>query len=182
LPGLAFFEEYDVVYKRQELARDSIQIPFRRRARRSRLRTNRPVGREPRRLLRAAGGSFREAREGLRRAVGTFDFGAVWDRLPELTRETFRVRSHCADEAGARRNAATLSLEGVAGSIGCPLCIVAGRQDRLVPWQDAERLAREAAGTVELMLIEDGNHVANNRAYRWRLQTADWMAEQLGSA
>jgi dipeptidyl aminopeptidase/acylaminoacyl peptidase len=113
---------------------------------------------------------------------GPFDFGAAWDRLPELTRETFRVRSHCADEAGARRNAATLSLEGVAGSIGCPLCIVAGRQDRLVPWQDAERLAREAAGTVELMLIEDGNHVANNRAYRWRLQTADWMAEQLGSA
>jgi hypothetical protein len=62
------------------------------------------------------------------------------------------------------------------------LCIVAGRQDRLVPWQDAERLARETAGTVELMLIEDGNHVANNRAYRWRLRTADWMAEQLGSA
>jgi dipeptidyl aminopeptidase/acylaminoacyl peptidase len=113
---------------------------------------------------------------------GPFDFGAVWDRLPELTRETFRVRSHCADEAGARRNAATLSLEGVAGSIRCPLCIVAGRQDRLVPWQDAERLAREAAGTVELMLIEDGNHVANNRGYRWRLQTADWMAEQLRSA
>jgi dipeptidyl aminopeptidase/acylaminoacyl peptidase len=113
---------------------------------------------------------------------GPFDFDAVWDRLPELTRETFRVRSHCADEAGARRTAATLSLEGVAGSIACPLCIVAGRQDRLVPWQDAERLAREAAGTVELMLIEDGNHVANNRGYRWRLQTADWMAEQLGSA
>jgi dipeptidyl aminopeptidase/acylaminoacyl peptidase len=113
---------------------------------------------------------------------GPFDFGAVWDRLPELTRETFRVRSHCTDEAGARRNAATLSLEGVAGSIDCPLCIVAGRQDRLVPWQDAERLAREAAGTVELMLVEDGNHVANNRFYRWRLQTADWMAEQLGSA
>jgi hypothetical protein len=51
-----------------------------------------------------------------------------------------------------------------------------------VPWQDAERLAREAAGTVELMLIEDGNHVANNRGYRWHLQTADWMADQLGSA
>jgi 2,6-dihydroxypseudooxynicotine hydrolase len=29
------------------------------------------------------------------------------------------------------------------------------------------------------MIIEDGNHVANNRGYRWRLQSADWMAEQL---
>jgi 2,6-dihydroxypseudooxynicotine hydrolase len=31
------------------------------------------------------------------------------------------------------------------------------------------------------MLIEDGNHVANNRAYRWRAQAADWMAEQLAA-
>jgi dipeptidyl aminopeptidase/acylaminoacyl peptidase len=110
---------------------------------------------------------------------GPYDFGTLWDRLPELTRETFRVRSHCADDSAARRNAATLSLEGVAKSICCPLCIVAGKQDRLVPWQDAERLAREASGPVELMMIEDGNHVANNRGYRWRLQTADWMADRL---
>jgi hypothetical protein len=27
-----------------------------------------------------------------------------------------------------------------------------------------------------------GNHVANNRAYRYRPRTADWMAEQLGAA
>jgi dienelactone hydrolase len=112
---------------------------------------------------------------------GPFDFLDCWERLPELTRETFRVRSHCADEPAAKRNAATLSLKGVAKSIACPLCIVAGKQDRLVPWQDAERLAREASGKVELMLIADGNHVANNRGYRWRLQTADWMADRLSA-
>ena len=112
---------------------------------------------------------------------GPFDLLEGWDRLPELTRETFRVRSHCADETAAKRNAATLSLEGVSKSIACPLCIVAGKQDRLVPWQAAERLAREASGPVELMLIADGNHVANNRGYRWRLQTADWMADRLGA-
>ena len=48
-----------------------------------------------------------------------------------------------------------------------------------MPWRDAERLAQEAKGPVELLLIEDGNHVANNRGYRWRLQSADWMAERL---
>ena len=31
-------------------------------------------------------------------------------------------------------------------------------------------------------MIEDGNHVANNRGYRWRPQSADWMAEQLRAA
>ena len=28
---------------------------------------------------------------------GPFDWGAAWDGLPELTREAFRVRSHCQD-------------------------------------------------------------------------------------
>jgi len=110
---------------------------------------------------------------------GPFDFLDAWDGLPELTREAFRVRSHCATTDDARRNAATLSLKGIAGRIACPLFIVAGRQDRVVPWQDAEHLAREARGPVELLMIPDGGHVANNRGYRWRPQSADWMAEKL---
>jgi len=28
-------------------------------------------------------------------------------------------------------------------------------------------------------MIDDGNHIANNRAWRWRSHSADWMAEQL---
>jgi 2,6-dihydroxypseudooxynicotine hydrolase len=110
---------------------------------------------------------------------GPFDFGAAWEGLPELTREAFRVRSHCKTDAEARQHAATLSLAGVAQNITCPLFIVNGRQDRIIPAADAERLAREAKGPVQLMMIEDGNHIANNRAYRWRSQSADWMAEQL---
>ena len=113
---------------------------------------------------------------------GAYDLGDAWDGLPELTRETFRVRAHCGSESDARKVAATLSLKGVAGNIACPLYIVAGRLDRIVPWQDAERLAREARGPVELVMIEDGNHVANNRVYKYRTQSADWMAQQLGLA
>jgi 2,6-dihydroxypseudooxynicotine hydrolase len=110
---------------------------------------------------------------------GPFDWGAAWQGLPELTREAFRVRSHCKTQAEARKNAATLSLVGVAQNIACPIFIVNGRLDRIVPAADAERLAREVKGPVELMMIEDGNHIATNRAYRWRSQSADWMKEQL---
>ena len=114
--------------------------------------------------------------------AGPFDWGEAWDGLPELTRGAFRVRSHCATLDEARRHAATLSLEGVAQRIACPMFIVAGKLDRVIPWQHAERLARAVKGPTELMLIEDGNHVANNRGYRWRLQSADWMAERLGAS
>jgi dipeptidyl aminopeptidase/acylaminoacyl peptidase len=113
--------------------------------------------------------------------AGPYTWSEAWDSLPELTREAFRVRSKSATMEAAKRHAATLSLEGVADKITCPLYIVTGKLDRVIPWRHAERLAREAKGPVELQLIEDGNHVANNRAYRWRVQSADWMAEQLGA-
>jgi 2,6-dihydroxypseudooxynicotine hydrolase len=111
---------------------------------------------------------------------GPYDWAEMWPQLNELTREAFRVRAKCPTPEAAQDRGASLTLKGVASRITCPLFIVAGKLDRLVPWQDAERLARETGGPVELLLLDDGNHVANNRAYRYRTQSADWMARQLG--
>lgn len=112
--------------------------------------------------------------------AGPYDWASIWDSLPELTREAFRVRSHLRTQDEARKYSATLTLKGVAKNIECPLFLVTGKLDRLVPWQDAQRIADEASGPVELLIVEDGNHIANNRPYRYRLRTADWMAAQLG--
>lgn len=110
---------------------------------------------------------------------GPYNWGAVWDSLPDLTRAAFRARTGSASEEEARDMAHRLSLEGVAEKIVCPLFVLAGKLDRLVPYTDAERLAAEASGPVELLVVEDGNHIANNRTYRYRLQSADWMADRL---
>ena len=110
---------------------------------------------------------------------GPYDWAECWDGVPDLTREAFRVRSKCATLDDALRHASTLTLRDVASRITCPIYIMNGRQDRIVPAADAERLAREVGGPKTLNLIEDGNHIANNRAYRWRAQCADWLAEQL---
>jgi 2,6-dihydroxypseudooxynicotine hydrolase len=111
---------------------------------------------------------------------GPFEWDRIWDALPELTRETFRVRSHSKDEKDAREKAKTLTMVEAAPKITCPLFVVAGRQDRLVPASHAERLAKTASGPVELLMVEDGGHNANNRPYRYRSRTADWLAGQLG--
>jgi dipeptidyl aminopeptidase/acylaminoacyl peptidase len=103
---------------------------------------------------------------------GPFDWAANWSALNELTRETFRVRARQKNQDDARRFAESLTLQGCAHQITCPLFIVAGKQDRL---------AKSAKGPVEFLLLDDGNHVANNRGYRWRTQSADWMAQQLGA-
>jgi 2,6-dihydroxypseudooxynicotine hydrolase len=110
---------------------------------------------------------------------GPYDWAEIWDALPELTRETFRVRSHSSDQAEAKKRAAALTLRGVSKQIECPLFIVAGRQDRLVPAAHAEQLAKNVSGPVELLMVEDGGHNANNRPYRYRSRSADWLAAQL---
>ena len=97
----------------------------------------------------------------------------------ELTREAFRVRSHCATQDEAKRTRRDPVDEGRGAEHHCPIFVMTGKLDRLVPWQHAERLASEVKGPCTFLLIEDGNHVANNRAYRWRAQSADWLAEQL---
>jgi 2,6-dihydroxypseudooxynicotine hydrolase len=111
---------------------------------------------------------------------GPFDWALIWDALPDLTRETFQVRSHSRTPEAAKASAARLTLREAAGKITCPLFIVAGRQDRLVPASHAEMLAKAAAGPVELLMVEDGGHNANNRPYRYRSRTADWLAGQFG--
>jgi 2,6-dihydroxypseudooxynicotine hydrolase len=111
---------------------------------------------------------------------GPFDWALIWDALPDLTRETFQARSHSKTASDAKASAAKLTLREAAGNITCPLFIVAGRQDRLVPASHAEMLAKAAAGPVELLMVEDGGHNANNRPYRYRSRTADWLAGQFG--
>src|SRR4029434_7042748 len=72
--------------------------------------------------------------------AGPYDWAAIWDSLPELTREAFRVRSHLRTEQEALAHAATLTLTEAASKIDCPLFLVAGKQDRLGPWADAARV------------------------------------------
>lgn len=111
--------------------------------------------------------------------AGPYDWGAIWDQLPELTRRTFTFRSHLTSQEEAREYAKTLTLEGRAENIQCPLFIVFGALDRLIPKDGAERLARETGGT--LLMLEDGNHGCMNVAAKHRYKSADWMARQLGT-
>jgi dienelactone hydrolase len=110
---------------------------------------------------------------------GPYCLGDIWERLPELSRAAFLVRSKSASAAEARRAAAGLSMAGRAAGLTRPLLIIMGQRDRMFPWQDAVRLQEEAGPAAELMLLEDGNHGCANVTYRHRPYGADWMARQL---
>src|SRR5262249_57780134 len=72
--------------------------------------------------------------------AGPFVFAENWDSRPILSREAFRVRSKSPDLEAARAQAAELTPAGRAARIRGPLPPATGHLDRLVPWQQAERL------------------------------------------
>jgi 2,6-dihydroxypseudooxynicotine hydrolase len=112
---------------------------------------------------------------------GAYDVLESWGTRPSLNREAYRVRSHLRTEEEVRERLPAFSLAGVAGRVRCPLYVVGGTADRLVPGSAAERIAAEAQGPTVLNLVEGGNHVVNNKPYRYRPQSADWLAGQLAS-
>ena len=110
--------------------------------------------------------------------AGPYRFDLDWDALAPQTRTTFQARSGAASPAQARERAAALTLEDAAVRITCPLLVVHGGRDRLIPAYHAERLAREAPGA-ELMLYPDGSHGVTNHAFESRATMADWLAARL---
>ncbi len=112
---------------------------------------------------------------------GAYQRSASFEGRPIINVEAFRVRSKSANLEEAGKVALRVSLKGIAKNITCPIYIVAGTQDRLTPVDAAKQLAAEVSGPCVLAVIEGGNHVVNNLWYRYRDQTADWMAVQLGA-
>src|SRR5258708_10306312 len=94
----------------------------------------------------------------------TYCLGDIWDRLPDLTRAAFTVRSKSGSPEQARQRAAELAMAGLAGRITAPVLVVAGQLDRIFPLQDAERLAGEIGTHAELLQLEHGAHDRANRA------------------
>ncbi|HSK22946.1 MAG TPA: alpha/beta fold hydrolase [Egicoccus sp.] len=120
-----------------------------------------------------------------RRAKACVSLSGAYERKtnfhgrPPLNIAAFLHRAKVDDIDAAAEVSARMTLRGHAANITCPLYIVAGTEDRITPASEAEKLAAEAGGDVVLDVVEGGNHVVNNYWYRYRDQTADWLADHL---
>ena len=113
---------------------------------------------------------------------GAYERKSSFEGRPVINVEAFRARTHSANLEEAGKVGARMTLRGHAKNLTCPISIVAGTKDRLTSPDEARKLAAEVSGPCVLSIIEGGNHVVNNLWYRYRDQTADWMATQLGVA
>lgn len=109
---------------------------------------------------------------------GPYDYGELIRHRAPHSFATFAHNSGTASKEETYEFAARLSLKGVLANLTQPMVVVFGKQDRLIPWDHAVRVAEDAPNA-DLWLFEEGNHVCLNIAYRWRPQAADWLAERL---
>jgi dienelactone hydrolase len=73
----------------------------------------------------------------------------------------------------------SLTMAGVAERVTVPVLQVYGGRDAASPPAQAEQVAAELAGPKELVVYEEGVHVANNLAFESRSLVADWLSERL---
>ncbi len=109
---------------------------------------------------------------------GPYDQSENFKARPLISRETLVHRLKAIDEDDAMHKLKQFNLRGVAEKVQCPLLVIQGGQDRLVPPAQGRRIAAEAPHA-ELWFFEDGNHVCNNIPYKHRPQQADWMRKKL---
>jgi dienelactone hydrolase len=111
---------------------------------------------------------------------GPFNFGPVLPQMPLVSQDLFRIRAGLKTIEEGHGYANELNLgNGRAERIKCPLLVVFGAGDRIIPVSEGEKLAKAAGGKVDLVVYEEGNHVCFNIPYKFRPLTADWMAERL---
>jgi 2,6-dihydroxypseudooxynicotine hydrolase len=88
------------------------------------------------------------------------------------------LRQYMGEDPAAVQDAITLS--GYAERVRIPVLQIYGGADPASPPAEAKRTATELAGPNQVVVFDEGVHVANNIPYRSRTLAADWLAEQLG--
>lgn len=112
-------------------------------------------------------------------SAGPYCVANHWTDLPPMTRDGYRYRTGAATPEEALERVRRLDLAGVAEKVACPLLVMHGTADEVVPFSEGERIAREAKQAT-FWRFEGGNHSLSNRHFEVRTGLADWLAERLG--
>jgi dienelactone hydrolase len=112
--------------------------------------------------------------------AGIYSMAEHWDERPPMTRATFTRRSGAANEAEGQERSKAMTLAGVTEHVRCPLLIVHGTRDTIVPFGDAERIHAEIPSS-ELAAFAGSNHGCTDQVFASRSLMADWLAKRLGA-
>ncbi|MGH2518604.1 MAG: alpha/beta hydrolase [Chloroflexota bacterium] len=111
---------------------------------------------------------------------GFFYPASWWDYfLADGIKEFLRQVSGARDEQELRALVRSINLSGQVGRINCPLLVVHGARDGIVPISEARRIFADAHQPKEELIFPTGDHGCVNVGEA-RPLIADWLAAKLG--
>ncbi len=112
---------------------------------------------------------------------GSYDMSS-WPQRSHEAKLAFMFFAGASNLEEAAAKAKTVTLEGLADKIVCPLLLVHGGKDTVAPPTNPERIAREVRGDKTLIIYPDAGHGLHSVSYLYRPAMADWMRDRLYGA
>lgn len=103
-----------------------------------------------------------------------------WDQCGPILKETITFLFDAKSEEEAQEKAYSIDIREAMPKVKCPILIVHGQLDRIVPLEDANKMYQNAECEKELLVYPEGNHVCNNIVYKYRPYVGDWVKQKLG--
>lgn len=105
-----------------------------------------------------------------------------WETIHVATQDGLAYVCGANSRDEARERLRMIDLTEAAPRISCPLYIFHGRQDWLIPVEEAYRLRDAAVNARQTVVIpDDAIHCGHNISERIRTPMADWLAHHLGA-
>jgi len=91
-----------------------------------------------------------------------FELLSIFDASPPARRINFSLLCGAREPDRGREILRHFTLEGLLGKISCPVLIVHGMKDSVVPFSHVERICADIGNSVELRTFKQGIHTCDN--------------------
>lgn len=108
---------------------------------------------------------------------GPYELASIFDSSPPARRINFSLLCGTPDLEAGRKILSRFTLEGLLNNVSCPVLIVHGMKDSVVPFAHVQRICAEIGDLAELRVFESGIHTCDNYVGEVYPLIADRFAE-----
>lgn len=95
---------------------------------------------------------------------GPYELGSIFDSSPPARRINFSLLCGARDLESGRKILSEFTLKGLLHRVSCPVLIVHGMKDSVVPFSHVQRICLELGASAELCTFDEGVHTCDNYA------------------
>lgn len=109
-----------------------------------------------------------------------FELLTIFASSPPSRRINFSLMCGAADPERGKELLRPFTLEGLLGNVSCPILMIHGKKDSVIPPSHVERIQGALQNPAALRTWEDGVHCCDNHVGETYPLIGDWLREQAG--